>query len=111
MATVVEAVHHELCQSNSLPLTITQISTWQSLDHNDEDRSSMSSSASATRFLPSPLRELVLYGRTKGWPALFAGLRPCLAATAISQGVYFYLYSASRQAAVVSTQEGIVVYE
>ncbi len=41
------------------------------------------------------------YSSTKGWSALFAGLKPCLAATGISQAVYFYLYSAFRQAVVV----------
>eukprot|EP00798_Chlamydomonas_sp_ICE-L_P019102 gene19102-25706_t len=35
---------------------------------------------------------------TKGWAAMFPGVFPCLAATAISQGVYFYLYSSIRQA-------------
>ncbi|EFJ47224.1 hypothetical protein VOLCADRAFT_44148, partial [Volvox carteri f. nagariensis] len=42
------------------------------------------------------------YSESRGWRSLFAGLQPCLAATAISQAVYFYLYSALRQAIVVS---------
>ena len=35
-----------------------------------------------------------------GWRSLFAGLRPSLLGTAVSQGVYFYLYSLLRDAAV-----------
>jgi len=52
------------------------------------------------RLVPSPIKELLVYSRTKGWGALYAGIKPCIAATAVSQGVYFYLYSAIRQAVV-----------
>lgn len=37
---------------------------------------------------------------SRGWTALYAGLRPSLLGTAVSQGVYFYLYSLLRDAAV-----------
>ena len=50
----------------------------------------------------SPLPVTDQFSSTKGWPALFAGLKPCLAATAISQGVYFYLYSTLREMVAVS---------
>lgn len=51
------------------------------------------------------------YSKSRGWAALFAGLRPCLAATAVSQGLYFYFYSALRQAVVVSWFEGEAGWE
>ena len=35
-----------------------------------------------------------------GWTGLYRGLKPSLLGTTISQGVYFYLYSILRQAAV-----------
>lgn len=42
------------------------------------------------------------YGNHKGWPSLVAGLPPVLGATAVSQALYFYLYSNIRQNIVVS---------
>ena len=48
--------------------------------------------------LPSPLKELILAVKSDGWGPLFAGIGPTLSATAISQGVYFWLYSKLRQA-------------
>lgn len=47
---------------------------------------------------------LLQYSESRGVRALFAGVKPCLAATAISQAVYFYLYSALRQAVVVGAE-------
>lgn len=47
------------------------------------------------------------YSKTKGWGALYAGIKPCIAATAVSQGLYFYLYSAIRKAVVVSVSRMI----
>lgn len=35
-----------------------------------------------------------------GWTGLYRGLEPALLGTAVSQGVYFYLYSSFRQVAV-----------
>ncbi|GAX85544.1 hypothetical protein CEUSTIGMA_g12959.t1 [Chlamydomonas eustigma] len=97
----VEAIAGALGSVIAIAVTypLTTVSTLQALDHNNED-GQLLGAESALPFLPSPLRELLLYGKKKGWSALFAGLRPTLAATAISQGVYFYLYSVLRQAVV-----------
>ena len=35
-----------------------------------------------------------------GWTGLYRGLKPSLLGTTVSQGIYFYLYSILRQAAV-----------
>lgn len=40
--------------------------------------------------------------REHSWRALFAGLKPAVGATALSQGIYFTVYSMLRQMAVVS---------
>ena len=40
-----------------------------------------------------------------GWRGLFNGLQPSLVGTAVSQGVYFYFYSALRQLAVARHQQ------
>ena len=48
----------------------------------------------------STLDELTLIIRTSGWTSLFSGLSASLVGTTVSQGVYFYLYSLLRQAAV-----------
>jgi hypothetical protein len=45
------------------------------------------------------------YARSRGWRALFAGLKPSVIGTATSQGIYFYVYSWLRQMAVVSTHD------
>lgn len=55
--------------------------------------------------LTAPLKEgtfaeLIRVIKTSGWASLFAGLSASLVGTTISQGVYFYLYSLLRQAAV-----------
>ncbi|KAK9814416.1 hypothetical protein WJX72_005617 [[Myrmecia] bisecta] len=42
--------------------------------------------------------------RTSGWAGLYRGLKPSLLGTAVSQGIYFYLYSSLRQAAVAAQQ-------
>ena len=39
-----------------------------------------------------------------GWRGLFNGLQPSLVGTAVSQGVYFYFYSALRQLAIARHQ-------
>lgn len=39
-----------------------------------------------------------------GWTGLYRGLEPALLGTAVSQGVYFYLYSSFRQMAVARMQ-------
>jgi adenine nucleotide transporter 17 len=44
----------------------------------------------------SDLAEVVSTG---GWSSLYAGLRPALLGTALSQGVYFYLYQQLREVA------------
>ena len=36
----------------------------------------------------------------RGWAGLYAGLRPSLLGTAVSQGVFFFLYSSLRDAAI-----------
>ncbi|KAG1661494.1 hypothetical protein FOA52_010209 [Chlamydomonas sp. UWO 241] len=83
---------------------LTTISTWQALDHNtkNEEKSELGPGAAAKTGLqlPTPLRELRAYSRDKGWAALFGGVRPCLAATAVSQAAYFFLYSSLRHAVV-----------
>mmetsp|Transcript_22630 Transcript_22630/g.62812 ORF Transcript_22630/g.62812 Transcript_22630/m.62812 type:complete len:319 (+) Transcript_22630:175-1131(+) len=38
--------------------------------------------------------------RSQGWQGLYAGIEPALLGTGVSQGVYFYLYSLLRKAAV-----------
>ena len=35
-----------------------------------------------------------------GWTGLYKGLKPSLLGTTVSQGIYFYMYSILRQAAV-----------
>jgi solute carrier family 25 (peroxisomal adenine nucleotide transporter), member 17 len=44
--------------------------------------------------------ELLETVRSSGWRSLFSGLSAALVGTTVSQGVYFYLYSLLRQAAV-----------
>ncbi len=44
------------------------------------------------------------YSTTVGWSSLYAGFLPALGATALSQALYFYLYSAARQVIVVRIQ-------
>jgi adenine nucleotide transporter 17 len=85
-----------------LTYPLTTISTWQALDHTDEEKAEVGPGAAAKPGLqlPTPLREIRAYSRAKGWAALFGGVRPCLAATAVSQAAYFYLYSALRHAVV-----------
>ena len=39
-----------------------------------------------------------------GWTGFYRGLEPALLGTAVSQGVYFYLYSRFRQIAVTRLQ-------
>ena len=48
----------------------------------------------------STIDELLRIIRTSGWSALFPGLGAALVGTTVSQGIYFYLYSLLRQAAV-----------
>jgi solute carrier family 25 (peroxisomal adenine nucleotide transporter), member 17 len=48
----------------------------------------------------STINEIVRTIRTSGFAALFPGLGASLIGTTVSQGVYFYLYSTLRQAAV-----------
>lgn len=52
------------------------------------------------RYLPGPVKDVILFCREHSWRALFAGLRPAVAATAASQGIYFTVYSVLRQMAV-----------
>ena len=40
-----------------------------------------------------------------GWTGLYRGLKPSLLGTTVSQGIYFYLYSLLRQAAVRHEQK------
>ncbi|KAG2494995.1 hypothetical protein HYH03_006928 [Edaphochlamys debaryana] len=85
------------------PLAV--VSTWQALEHQKGSEGGTSELRLKYAHLPSPIKELLVYSEERGWPALFAGLRPCLAATAVSNLVYFYIYSALRQA-VVARQQG-----
>lgn len=55
------------------------------------------------RLLPGPVQDVVAFAREHSWRALFAGLKPAVAATAASQGIYFTVYSVLRQLAVVSS--------
>jgi adenine nucleotide transporter 17 len=48
----------------------------------------------------STLEQLRALAQAHGWRALFTGLSAALAGTTVSQGVYFYLYSLLRGAAV-----------
>lgn len=41
-----------------------------------------------------------------GWRGLYAGIEPALLGTAVSQGIYFYLYSSFRQIAVAAKSKG-----
>ncbi len=45
-------------------------------------------------------QEVVVHSELKGWAALYGGLKPNLVATTISQGLYFYIYSALRTVVV-----------
>ncbi|GLI67069.1 hypothetical protein VaNZ11_011263 [Volvox africanus] len=92
------AVGATISLAATYPLLI--VSTWQALEHSEGKLLATDELRQKFAFLPSPLRELAIYSVSRGWRSLFAGLQPCLAATAISQAVYFYLYSALRQAVV-----------
>ncbi|KAG2429786.1 hypothetical protein HXX76_010570 [Chlamydomonas incerta] len=92
------AVGSVIALAATYPLAI--VSTWQALEHSQGLELASPELRKKYAFLPSPLRELCIYSESRGWRSLFAGLRPCLAATAISQAVYFYLYSALRQTIV-----------
>ncbi|KAG2434409.1 hypothetical protein HYH02_012421 [Chlamydomonas schloesseri] len=92
------AVGSVIALAATYPLAI--VSTWQALEHSQGLELASPELRKKYAFLPSPLRELCIYSESRGWRSLFAGLRPCLAATAISQAVYFYLYSALRQGIV-----------
>ncbi|PNW81373.1 hypothetical protein CHLRE_07g353300v5 [Chlamydomonas reinhardtii] len=92
------AVGSVIALAATYPLAI--VSTWQALEHSQGLELASAELRKKYAFLPSPLRELCIYSESRGWRSLFAGLRPCLAATAISQAVYFYLYSALRQGIV-----------
>jgi len=48
----------------------------------------------------STIADLARIVSTHGWTGLYAGLRPALLGTALSQGVYFYLYQQLREAAL-----------
>ncbi|KAF5829311.1 mitochondrial carrier domain-containing protein [Dunaliella salina] len=76
-----------------------QVSTWQALNLSSETEDVQQSWASNTllAMLPSPVRDMAMYSTTIGWAPLYAGFLPALGATALSQALYFYLYSAARQ--------------
>jgi len=80
------------------------VSTWQTLDHKDEDRQ-LGPLPVHLRLLPSPFRELYRYLRSHGLLALYSGFRPCVAATVVSSSVYYYLYSAIRSAVVAQRMQ------
>lgn len=44
--------------------------------------------------------------KESGWRGLYAGIEPALLGTAVSQGIYFYLYSSFRQIAVAAKTKG-----
>ncbi|KAI8471783.1 MAG: mitochondrial carrier [Monoraphidium minutum] len=56
----------------------------------------------ALGLLPSAVQEVIHHSRDKGWRSLYAGLKPSVFATATSQGIYFYVYSALRGATVTA---------
>eukprot|EP00879_Flechtneria_rotunda_P002893 GHRR01003109.1.p1 GENE.GHRR01003109.1~~GHRR01003109.1.p1 ORF type:complete len:345 (+),score=94.33 GHRR01003109.1:315-1349(+) len=58
------------------------------------------------RLVPAPIRDVCIYAREHSWRALFAGLKPAVAATAASQGVYHTVYSALRRMAVTHKLRG-----
>lgn len=98
LAGVVGAV---IATTATYPLSIVVLI--KALEHKKEPDPQEEAVAKKYQQLPTPFKELFLYWETKGWKSLFTGLKPNLFATAISQGVYFYLYSALRQ--------GIVEYQ
>jgi hypothetical protein len=77
-----------------------QVSTLRALDLK-EDADGQARLQGQLRFLPGPAQDVILFCREHSWRALFAGLRPAVAATAASQGIYFTVYSTLRQMAVV----------
>lgn len=44
--------------------------------------------------------------KESGWRGLYAGIEPALLGTAVSQGIYFYLYSSFRQIVVAAKTKG-----
>lgn len=48
--------------------------------------------------IPGPLKALLQAVASNGWASLFSGIGPTLSATAISQAVYFFMYSKLRHA-------------
>jgi hypothetical protein len=77
------------------------VSTLRALDLK-EDPDGQQHLQGQLRYLPGPVQDVILFCRQHSWRALFAGLRPAIAATAVSQGIYFTVYSILRQLAVVS---------
>jgi adenine nucleotide transporter 17 len=83
---------------------LTTLSTWQALERGgrkDEakDEGAMRDMQSQA-LLPilGPIKELLQAVASNGWGSLFSGIGPTLSATAISQAVYFWLYSKLRHA-------------
>lgn len=75
------------------------VSTLRALDLK-EDTDGQTRLQGQLRFLPGPAQDVILFCREHSWRTLFAGLRPAVAATAASQGIYFTVYSTLRQLAV-----------
>lgn len=67
--------------------------------------SSSCSARAAALMLLAPLRDVREHAARYGWRSLFAGLQPAVAATAVSQGIYFSAYAALRRAAVAHQQQ------
>ncbi|PNH11325.1 Mitochondrial substrate carrier family protein Q [Tetrabaena socialis] len=92
------AVGSVIALAATYPLMI--VSTWQALESNKVLDMATPEIRRKYSLLPSPLREIFVYSESRGWRTFFGGLQPCLAATAVSQAIYFYLYSKLRQGAV-----------
>lgn len=91
--------------SLSATYPLLTVSTLRALNHKEVQAGFVELAVHSKR-LPSPLREIVEHTRSKGWKALFAGLKPAVVATAASQGIYFYIYSILRQIAVAHKKSG-----
>uniref|UniRef100_A0A7S0UVS8 Uncharacterized protein n=1 Tax=Polytomella parva TaxID=51329 RepID=A0A7S0UVS8_9CHLO len=91
------AVGASISLAATYPLLI--VSTWQALEHPSESNQD-DELARRYKFLPSPFKELCMQIEERGIKSLFIGLKPSIIGTAVSQAVYFYIYSSLRDVVV-----------
>lgn len=88
-------LHIDYCSSFKLLSFSLNLIRLNSLVANPSGRSIYQAGVSILR----PVFSLQILSQS-GWTGLYKGLKPSLLGTTVSQGIYFYLYSLLRQAAV-----------